>query len=84
MTKDLTKFAEKFVTTKQAAEMLGVGRKHINLLIDRKQIEGQKLGHYWLVFVPSLEKYLATKSKRGRPTSNEPTIKIEDKSNGQG
>ena len=85
MTKDLTKFAEKFVTTKKAAEMLGgVDTSHIrNLLIDGK-IDGIKQGHDWLVFTPSLEKYLANKSNRGRPASGSPTIQVKKKTDGQG
>jgi excisionase family DNA binding protein len=80
MSKDLSKY----VTTSQAAEMLGVANDHVNRLLIAKKIQGQKLGHYWLVFVPSLAKYLTTKSKRGRPTSGEPTIQIEGKPTGQG
>jgi excisionase family DNA binding protein len=80
MTKDLTKY----VTTRQAAEMLGVATTHINRLLIGEKIKGTKWGHDWLVFVPSLEKYLSNKSKRGRPTSGTPTIQIEEKPNGQG
>lgn len=58
-----------YVTTKQAAEMLGVATEHINRLLIEKRLQGQKLGYSWLVFIPSIEKYQATKSKRGRPPS---------------
>jgi excisionase family DNA binding protein len=84
MTKDLTKFAEKFVTTKEAAEMLGVATEHVNRLLIGGKIEGSKMGKVWVVFVPSLEKYLTGKSKRGRPSSGAPTIQVEKKNNGQG
>ena len=84
MTKDLTKFSETFVTTREAAEMLGVANAHVNRLLIGRKIDGKKMGHDWIVFVPSLRKYLENKSKRGRPSSGEPTIQIAVKTDGQG
>ena len=70
----------KYVTTRQAAEMLGTATTHINrLLIDGKLNGIKPGGHDWLVFQPSLEKYLANKSRRGRPTSKTPTIQVHVK-----
>ncbi|MBM3129777.1 MAG: helix-turn-helix domain-containing protein [Chloroflexi bacterium] len=80
MNKDLIKY----VTTREAAEMLGVATTHVNRLLIGEKIRGIKKGHDWLVFAPSLEKYLANKSKRGRPSSGSPTIQVQEKSNGQG
>jgi len=80
MTRDLTKY----VTTREAAEMLGVNRFWIVRLLASEKIKGRKLGHDWLVFAPSLEKYLANKSKRGRPASGTPTLTVEKKTDGQG
>lgn len=79
MSKDLTKY----VTTSQAAEMLGVKKRQVQKLLREGKIRGMQLGHEWLTYSPSLEKYLGTKSKRGRPSSGEPTIQVE-KANGQG
>lgn len=71
MSKDLTQY----VTTRQAAEMLGVAPDHVNHLIRVGKLRGNKLGGWsWLVYVPSVQKYLETKSDRGRPTSKEPTL----------
>ena len=69
----------KYVTTRQAAEMLGVNRFWIVRLLASDKIKGHKPGHDWLVFQPSLEKYLANKSRRGRPTSKTPTIQVHVK-----
>ena len=68
MARDLTKY----VPTKQAATMLGVNRFWIVRLLADKRLKGIKLGHDWLVFVPSIEKYSKTKSNRGRPSSGTP------------
>jgi excisionase family DNA binding protein len=74
----------KYVTTRKAAELLGVKQDHIRKLLGMDKIKGRRLGHDWIVFAPSLEKYLATKSKRGRPRSGTPTIKKnEEKKDGQ-
>jgi excisionase family DNA binding protein len=67
----------KYVTTRKAAELLGVKQDHIRKLLGMDKIKGRRLGHDWIVFAPSLEKYLATKSKRGRPRSGTPTLKAE-------
>jgi hypothetical protein len=63
-----------YVTTKKAAEMLGSSQDHIRLLLGRNRVKGIMLGHDWLVFVPSIEKYVEAKSKRGRPPSGTPRI----------
>ena len=81
MTKDLTKYADQYVTTAQAAEMLGVVTDHVNRLLIGKKIRGVKLGYSWVVYIPSIEKYRRTKSKRGRPPSRSPKILAND---GQG
>ena len=78
MSKNLTKYADQYVTTREAAEMLGVVTDHINRLLIAKKIDGTKFGYSWLVFKPSIETYLETKSKRGRPTSKTPQLKIEN------
>ena len=80
MTKDLTKY----VTTREAAEMLGVIPRRVQALLKVGTVKGKQLGREWLVFTPSLEKYLASKSKRGRHSSGAPTIQVEKKNNGQG
>jgi excisionase family DNA binding protein len=72
----------KYVTTRQAAELLGVNRFWIVRLLANEKIKGHKLGHDWIVFAPSLEKYRETKSKRGRPSTKEKQLREE--SDGQG
>jgi hypothetical protein len=81
---DEMKNLDKYVTTRQAAEMLGVKQRRVQVLLKVGTVMGKQLGHDWLVFTPSLEKYLANKSKRGRPPSGTPKLKIEKKRDGQG
>lgn len=71
----------KYVTTKQAAEMLGVITTSVNHLLMDGKLKGHKFGKSWMVYVPSIETYLANKAPWGRPTSATPTIQVEK--NGQ-
>ncbi len=64
-----------YVTTDQAAELLGVLPSSVNHLIYNHKIQGIKIGRDWLVFRPSLESYLETKSTKGRPPSKSPKLK---------
>jgi excisionase family DNA binding protein len=74
LSKDLTKY----VTTKQAAEMLGVGQEHVRKLPSRDKMKGMHIGRDWVVFIPAIEKYVGTKSPKGRPPSGKPQIQMTD------
>ncbi len=74
MSNDLTQY----VTTRQAADSLGVVTDHINHLLAKGKIKGIKLGYSWLVYVPSLEAYQKSKSPGGRPRSREAQAKETD------
>jgi excisionase family DNA binding protein len=76
MSKDLTKY----VTTRQAAELFGVGQEHIRKLLIRGKVKGMQMGRDWIVFVPSIERYMNTKSPKGRPPSGTPQIQVANKS----
>lgn len=65
MSNDLTQYA----STRRAAELLGVVPDHVYRLIEGGKIKSVRLGHEWLIYVPSIGKYLETKSARGRPSS---------------
>ncbi len=70
MSKDLTQY----VTTKQAAEMLGVVPTSVNHLLMEGKLMGQKLGYYWLVYIPLIEEYVETKSPTGRHPSRQAAL----------
>src|SRR5512135_1881898 len=74
MTKDLTQY----VTTKQAAEMLGVVTEHINHLLLAGRLKGTKFGKSWMVYLPSIEQYVEKKSPGGRPPSRGPQLQISE------
>jgi hypothetical protein len=65
-----------YVTTKQAAEMLGTADANIRHALIEGRVQGRKLGHYWLVYLPSLKEYFETKSPAGRPPAKEPKIQL--------
>lgn len=70
MSNDLTQY----VTPSEAAILMGVTPEHVRLLIGRKKIRAKRLGHAWLVYRPSIDKYDETKSRKGRPRSREPQL----------
>lgn len=63
-----------YVATKQAADMLGVDHQHVAHLLKAGKLKGIKLGHDWLVFLPSVHTYAKTKSPKGRPASRRPKL----------
>lgn len=73
MSKDLTQY----VTTKEAGEMFGIDTSMLRRLLIDGRIQGKKLGHDWLVFLPSLKKYDETKSARGRPRLGTPQPELQ-------
>ncbi len=64
-----------YLTTRQAAELLGVAPDHVNRLLIAGKLKGQKVGHYWMVFRPSVETYRPPKEAGGRPRSGTPRIR---------
>jgi hypothetical protein len=62
----------------QAAVILGVKRHQVHVLIGKKRIAAVQLegSRIWIVHKPSLETYLTTKSKRGRPSGSKHRTKL--------
>lgn len=71
-----TESLSQYVTTLQAAEMLGVTRFQVIHLLTIKKITGIKWARDWLIYAPSVQKYLETKSRRGRPSSKTPKLLV--------
>lgn len=61
---------EDYITTDEAARLSGFTEQYIRKLIRENRIEGKKVRRDWLLRRTSLEKFLATERKVGRP----PTI----------
>jgi len=53
------------ITTPEASERSGLSKVHLARLLRTGVLEGVQLGREWLVYVDSLEKYLATPHKPG-------------------
>ena len=53
------------ITTPQAAERSGLSKVHLARLLREGRLEGVQLGREWLVYIDSLEKYVATPHKTG-------------------
>lgn len=57
--------AEEWITTQEAAEMIGVTRDHITYLLRTGQLEGKKFVRDWMVDKASAEQYAASERKPG-------------------
>ena len=53
------------LSTSEAMQASGLSREHIQRLLRKKQLEGVKLGHDWLVFEDALLAFLAQPRKPG-------------------
>ena len=57
--------AEEWITTQEAAKIIGVTRNHIRYLIRYGKLEAKKFGRAWMVSRKSAEEYAATERKPG-------------------
>jgi excisionase family DNA binding protein len=60
------------LSTKEAAEILGVAQETVSRLIRKGKLEGQKLGGFFVVTRASVESYVLAVNGKGK---NDPTRK---------
>jgi len=51
-------------SVKKAAEKLGLSDRHVRLLLEKGQLEGNKLGHDWVVLSLDYKRKRKPKSKK--------------------
>lgn len=56
-----------FITTREAAERLGVTPRRVRQFIAAERLEAQKMGTQWIVYLPSVIVLQHTDRKPGRP-----------------
>jgi excisionase family DNA binding protein len=61
------KFTEKYYTTAQAAELLGVETDTVKVYCNTDRIKGEKVGHIWMVPESEIKRYKQDESNLGRP-----------------
>jgi excisionase family DNA binding protein len=64
---------DQFVSTKEAAELLGLSQETISRLIRKRRLEGYKLGSFYVVVRSSVDVYAATVDGKAK---NDPTRKV--------
>jgi len=57
--------AEEWITTQEAAEIIGVSIKQVSYLLLKGHIKGKKFGRFWMVDKQSTEEYAASNRKPG-------------------
>lgn len=66
MTNDQIPTAEQqWITTKEAAEIIGVSLKHVTYLLRTGKVKGKKFGYFWMVDMASAEAYASADRKPG-------------------
>ena len=65
---------DEILSTKEAAELLGLAQETISRLIRKEKLEGYKLGSFYVVVRSSVETYAATVNGKAK---NDPTRKLE-------
>jgi excisionase family DNA binding protein len=60
---------EDYITTDEAAKLSGFTEQYIRKMIREKRIEGQKVRRDWILSRASLERFLATERRVGRPST---------------
>lgn len=68
----MEKMLEELATTQEVAAKYGWSQEHVSHLIKGEKIAARKLGGVYIVYLPSVEEYLKTKSSKGRPRSRTP------------
>jgi len=58
-----------YLTTAEAAKITGYTQDHIGLLRRRAKLAGEKRGRDWFISTESLEAYVKSEPKAGRPKS---------------
>ena len=61
---------EKFLTPREAAELLGFAEDTVRRYINRKLIKAHKFGNTWAVSESECKRYKAEKRAMGRPKNN--------------
>ena len=65
--REMEKMLKDLCSASEAAEILGVDESRVRRLARDGRIAARKIDTIWIVHKPSLNKYLKSKSKRGRP-----------------
>ncbi len=63
-----------YITTRQAADLLGLIVTSVNHLLYDGRLQGIKIGRDWFIYRPSIGNYLKTRSPKGRPSSKRPKL----------
>ena len=60
----ITDMTTKYLSTKEAAERLGISRGYIYYLRDTGKIKALKIGEQWVISEKELERYKSTRNQK--------------------
>lgn len=63
---------EGYITTREAARIIGCVERQVRQLLQKKVLEGERAGRDWIVLKTSAETYAANRPKPGPKPKTEP------------
>jgi hypothetical protein len=54
-----------YLSTREASQRYGISPSQLTRLLNAQLIQGKKIGHDWLIYEPSLKKYVKNPPKPG-------------------
>lgn len=76
----MSEILKDYITTRQAADLLGIRVDSVHHLIMEGRLDGSmKIGNSWLVPKSSIEQYYRTKAPSGQKAKHPPKIATEAK-----
>jgi excisionase family DNA binding protein len=64
---DAFDFLDRFLSTAEAAERLGISERRVRVLVNEGRLPARKLGHQWIIDPDDLERDAVRKRSPGRP-----------------
>ncbi len=70
----MSEILKDYVTTRVAADLLGIRIESVIQLCKQKRLDSDKVGNSWLVRRTSIEEYYRTKARSGHPATGTPKL----------
>lgn len=70
----MSEILKDYVTTRVAADLLGIRIESVIRLVKDGRLNGTQIGKSWMVYKPSIEEYYRTKAPSGHPATGKPKL----------
>ncbi len=70
----MSEILKDYITTRQAADLLGIRIESVIQLCNDKRLDSEKVGNSWIIRKSSVEEYYRSKAPSGHPASGTPKL----------